>query len=125
MYLRGFFDAVEADGVGRGAGVTFWNPNLLGDLQGMDFKQIRDMLLKFYADYPQFRDEQPSMVIMQTLPRIVKGLPPIAATYSAATAIPVLAAPAPIALPVSVKAPRPAKASGSRLQSTPVGRGGG
>ena len=86
MYIRGFFDAVEAEGMGKGTGHTFWNPNLLEDLQGMDLKQIRDTMVKFYNDYPQFRDEQPSMVIMKTLPRLKKGLLPVPAAYSAVTA---------------------------------------
>ena len=77
-YVRGFFDAIQiVSGLSHTGNFRKAPYAILSELEGMDYEQVADTIIKFYADYPQYRDYHPSFVIMYVLPRLRKGLHPI------------------------------------------------
>jgi hypothetical protein len=73
FYVRGFLDALVHCRIVGSLDIEKW----LLDCEGMDVQQIVDTIDKFYKDYPQLRDKPPALVLIEIIPRLRKGLPPI------------------------------------------------
>ncbi|MEW6374269.1 MAG: hypothetical protein AB1502_00565 [Thermodesulfobacteriota bacterium] len=73
-YLRGLYDAFQLSNVGWASIYS-----ILIDLAGTDLVQVREEMNRFYRDHSEMKDIPPSIVLLEILPKIRKGLSPVEA----------------------------------------------
>jgi hypothetical protein len=70
-YVAGFLDAIQLEEAKVEAAHEF-----LKDCEGMTLGQLRDEMILFYYENPQWRDQRPANILINIIPRLKKGLSP-------------------------------------------------
>lgn len=71
-YIAGFLDATQL----QEANVTEAK-EFSQNCEGMTLGALSDVMMKFYEDNPQWRDQRPANILIKIAPRLRKGLPPL------------------------------------------------
>lgn len=71
-YVLGYLDAMTLVAYDSKIAEKF-----LTECKGMDLDQLLDTVDKFYKEYPELADNSPAFVMLQSIPRMRKGLFPV------------------------------------------------
>lgn len=71
-YIAGFLDAAQLEEAN-----VLEMKDFLKKCEGMNLGGLSDVMMKFYEDNPQWRDQKPANILIKITPRLREGLPPL------------------------------------------------